>query len=76
MDSLSASRGSLLGDVLKKEQWVRVILQNEGLNDWKIVEGEAYCWHTMKTITMSKDEPLHSFLHEVAHALSPEAEQD
>ena len=52
----------------------RLILYAEGLGDWEIAEGEAYCWIESKTIKIPKRTRLSSFLHEVAHALNPHPE--
>jgi hypothetical protein len=53
----------------------QLILYAEGLDDWKIAEGEPYCWHKTKTITIQKQRAkLSTFIHEVAHALNPDPE--
>lgn len=50
------------------------ILVNEGLGDWKIRSGEAYCYSEQKSIAIPGNASLPLFLHEVAHALHPQPE--
>lgn len=52
----------------------QLILEAEGLGDWTVGKGEAYCWNSLKTIKVPERAQLQSFLHEVAHALTPEPE--
>lgn len=47
----------------------QLILKAEGFGDWKVEEGEAYCWTPIKTIKVPKRAQLQSFLHEVSHAI-------
>ncbi len=54
--------------------WRRMVLDTEGLHDWTVLEGEPYCYMESKTIKIDTDEDHANFLHEVAHALHPEAE--
>lgn len=57
--------------------WCRMVLKEEGLGDWAIKPGEAYCWIKNKTITFDFKRyagNFQLFLHEVAHALHPEME--
>ena len=58
--------------------WARCVLDAEGLGDWIIEPGEAYCWLEKKLINFyldGRDGYDHQlFLHEVAHALHPEPE--
>ena len=59
------------------EQWAANVLVQEGLPDWTVKPGEAYCWFKSKTITFDFQRYASNyalFLHEVAHALVPEPE--
>ena len=57
--------------------WARSVLDAEGLSDWVVRHGEAYCW--IKDHAIAFDFERHGrdyalFLHEVAHALVPRPE--
>jgi hypothetical protein len=57
------------------DDWRRMIFEAEGLSDWRVEEGESYCYHDTKTIKLfAHDQSPASFLHEVAHVFSPEPE--
>ena len=49
-------------------------MEREGLGDWKVADGEAYCWKSIKTINVEIDSGPAIFLHEVAHAIYQEPE--
>jgi len=54
--------------------WARSILDAEGLSDWTVRSGEAYCWIDARTIAFDFERYTGNyslFLHEVAHALYP-----
>lgn len=58
-------------------EWALDILRQEGLSDWEVVPGEAYCWVENKRFTFDFIRYQGNFalwLHEVAHALHPEME--
>ncbi|MGA3168354.1 MAG: hypothetical protein ABSF14_19810 [Terriglobia bacterium] len=55
------------------EKWSHAVLVAEGLADWKVEEGEPYCWLKSRTIHFRGEDPV-LFLHEVAHALYPHME--
>ena len=54
-------------------KWRRWILEQEGLSEWKIEDSvDAECWAEAKTILIQSHAGPALFLHEVAHALTPE----
>lgn len=62
--------------ILTTANWQRKILDLEGLSEWKVEEGEAYCWRDIKIIKIPLACTDALFLHEVAHAIYPYAEGD
>jgi hypothetical protein len=56
--------------------WQLSVLNQEGLGDWRIVRNasDGYCWLGSKTIQLPADVSDALFLHEVAHALTPDPE--
>jgi hypothetical protein len=54
-------------------EWALCVLFEQGLSGWEIKPGEPYCWTEQKTIAFEGEDRV-LFLHEVAHALVPEAE--
>jgi hypothetical protein len=59
------------------EQWCRGVLTQEGLADWTVKPGEAYCWISQKIIVFDFERYAGDYalwLHEISHALYPHAE--
>jgi len=59
------------------QSWARLVLDAEGLSDWTVKPGEAYCWIDDRVITFDFERYIGNyslFLHEVAHALYPNKE--
>lgn len=59
------------------QSWTRSVLDAEGLTDWTVKSGEAYCWIDDRVITFDFERYIGDsalFLHEVAHALLPRPE--
>ena len=60
------------------EAWCRMVLEAEGLGDWTITPGEAYCWIHSKTFTFDfvrYEGDYAAWLHEIAHAIHPYPEK-
>jgi hypothetical protein len=62
---------------MEMRQWALQVLAREGLGQWTVRPGEAYCWLQERAITFDFDRNTGNwalFLHEVAHALYPQPE--
>jgi hypothetical protein len=68
---------ALLVWLMTTNKWRLLILDMEGLSEWRVENSNAgsHCWHDTKLIQMLPDDKSPSgFLHEVAHVFSPEPE--
>ena len=55
--------------------WMQSVLAREGLEEWRIITAaDGYCWIESKTVQLPTESSPAAFLHEVAHALSPDPE--
>jgi len=55
-------------------EWRLGILEKEGLEEWKVRDGEPYCWTPIETVKVWTGSRPAIFLHEVAHALYQQPE--
>ena len=55
-------------------EWRRGVLRREGLEEWRVEDGEPYCWVPIKVIKVWAGSRPAVFLHEVAHALYQQPE--
>jgi len=74
IEALTAQLARMKAPVSEERQFFHSILIAEGLSDWSVQSGEAYCYISLKIIKVPEDCVMSLFLHEVAHALYPEPE--